>query len=138
MSEVLRKEAKMNERMEWVVEYAKKHGPVDILNTTFAEAYINKFHPKFMVQPYGAPSVVGLGRVLSKAYHCAMMQRSCMGLHAHERGFPNWVYVYEVPGAGQEECPWCREDGLMTSSGPDDGRICPHCHGTHTREGRAG
>lgn len=50
-------------------------------------------------------------------------------VHRHIREMEDWK-ARAMPSKG-EECPYCREDGLMTSTGPDDGRVCPYCKGKH-------
>lgn len=93
-----KKKTKMDERVEWVVDYAldksETTGSVDITNTKFVDAYIAKFNPTHVVQPFGANTCPQLGRVLSECHKRGRATRSTIGLHRMEVGFPKWVYVY--------------------------------------------
>lgn len=85
------------DKQEWVIEYLREHKEgVDILNQDFVDKYIEKFNPKYAVQPYGANTCKQLNRLLSDMYHCNMLNRWVVGLSGIGMGFPKWVYVYTL------------------------------------------
>jgi hypothetical protein len=85
----------VNKKHEWIYNYAKINGHIDILNSDFVDDYIKKFNPVYKIQPYGANSCKELGRVLSSMYKNGLLNRFVMGI-PYMVGFPRWVYCYEV------------------------------------------
>lgn len=81
---------------EWLKDYINVNGPVNILDAEFVDAYINKFNPKHSIQPFGANGCKELGKMLSDLYKDNILDRSRISIHGLGRGYPNWVYVYEM------------------------------------------
>lgn len=85
------------EKIEWIKKYlSEKQSLIDILNAEFVDDYINEFHPHYIPMSFGANKVPELGKILSFGYSMGIFERSRIGLYAHEVGFPNWIYCYEL------------------------------------------
>ena len=84
-------------KVDWICEYLnKKDSHVDILNRQFVDEYIKEFNPKIKETNFGADHCNDLSLSLKMGYDMGIFERARIGLHAHEMGFPNWVYVYSL------------------------------------------
>lgn len=84
------------DRVDWIVDYVRDNGPVDVLNRAFVREYLAVTGVSYEVQPYGADKCPQLGADLSFLYRDGRLQRSVVGLHKMESGFPKWIWVYEL------------------------------------------
>jgi hypothetical protein len=80
---------------KFIFDYLKKENYVDITNTPFVDAYINKFKSKHKVMLYGANKCPEIGRILSLMYKQGLVQRTIVSLSLGY-SFPNWVYLYSL------------------------------------------
>ena len=87
----------MTEKQKWILQYIVDTGyGVDILNSDFVDAYIEKFNAKFIITNWGANKCPDLGRQLSKLYKLCYVNRGRVGLINWQIGFPKWVYHYDI------------------------------------------
>ncbi len=84
------------EKQDFILNYLKKYGSVNILDKFFVDNYIAKFKVKYTVQYFGANTCRDLGRVLSEMYKCNLLTRFRIGMDEAAPGFPNWIYVYRL------------------------------------------
>lgn len=80
---------------EWVCDYIRERGAVDILNVEFVDQYIREFNPPHVSQPYGANTCKELNRLLSRMYKSGVLNRCAVGVSGGI-GFPKWVYCYDL------------------------------------------
>lgn len=87
----------MSDKEQWILNYIRVHDAVDMLNSEFVDAYIDKFNPKVSYTNFGANKVTELSRILSSLYKTGLLKRSAVGLSGLcGIGFPKWVYVYSA------------------------------------------
>lgn len=87
-------------RDDWILEYIRVNGSVDVTSQAFHEAYHQKF-PKFQRKEklWGAQPVPQAMRDLRRLYDQEVLDRWRVELgNVHKQdGFPSWVWVYGVP-----------------------------------------
>lgn len=83
-------------RHVWILEWIRKNGGADVLNTEFVSAYVEATGAPSEVLAFGADRCRQLGRDLSELFQLKRLQRFRVGLTEHYTGMPNWVYVYEL------------------------------------------
>lgn len=92
-------------RREWIVEHLTKMtsngfgSAVDVLDDQFVTAYIAVTGATHQVMAFGAPRCPPLGRDLTAMHRLGLLARFRVGIRGAERGFPRWVWVYELTGA---------------------------------------
>ena len=84
------------QRYEWILAYLKKHRLVDVLNSDFVDEYVKATGATYVAVAFGAHRCRMLGNDLSSMAKCGALKRYRVGVHGHERGFPKWVWGYEV------------------------------------------
>ena len=85
------------DKLNWIKDYMKTvQNHVDILNREFSDAYIAKFNPPHLIQPFGANTCPELGKMLALGFKNGMFIRNSVGIQAGYWGMPKWVYVYHL------------------------------------------
>ncbi len=88
----------MEKKIQFVLDYlGNQTGGVDILNSFFVDAYIEKFNPPHRITFYGANKCPQLGRLLGAMYRKGLLKRFRVSISGQGYGFPKWVYTYEIP-----------------------------------------
>lgn len=88
---------KTENRKQWILDYIRKHGSVDILNQKFVGSYINDTNAPFEAMVYGADRCSRLGADLRALFVAKLVKRSRLGVHGMAgQGMPKWVYVYDL------------------------------------------
>ena len=82
-------------KQDWVIDWIDRHGPMNILDIEFVDAFTEKFNVPYRIQPFGANSCPSLGRLLGNMYRYNLLDRSIIGL-SEGLGWPKWVYVYTI------------------------------------------
>lgn len=86
------------QRMEWIAKYiAGQATGVEVLDSTFVDAYIEATNARFYEQAWGAHKCPQLGRDLSAMHKAGKLKRFRIGLGGSwQPGFPTWVWSYEI------------------------------------------
>ncbi|SEA29288.1 hypothetical protein [Marinobacterium iners] len=89
---------KPHHRYKWILEWIKKKGTADILDSDFVYAYAEHFNPKVGIQPFGAPKCPQLSRDLGAMNKLRYLKRIPIGIAdgLSYMGFPKWVYSYRI------------------------------------------
>lgn len=81
---------------QFIYEYLKTGVGTDRLDAEFHDQFSEKFGGKRLWYPFGSnPNLIAM-KWLKKLYDQGALRRHPIGLHAHETGFPNWVYSYSL------------------------------------------
>lgn len=86
----------------WLVEQAKSKRFLSVVDSELAHAFAVQFGRGVK----RGPSVIicpDLGKALSKAFKDGLFTRQPSGLPGEGRGWPKWVYVYELNTSDQTQ-----------------------------------
>ena len=81
---------------DWILNYIKLNGPVDILNSEFVEKFILENNVDYMPTNFGAFKCPTLNKELSKLVKNNQLVRHTVGVGSWQPGFPKWVYSYDI------------------------------------------
>lgn len=93
----MRKDVKTEIEIEQFIRgYLTRHVATDRLDAQFHDEFSAKFGGKRIIYPFGAcPNLLAM-KWLKRLYDQGILKRWSIGIQAHEVGFPNWVYCYEL------------------------------------------
>lgn len=88
---------KAKERRDWIIDYIRKNGPVDILKRDFVDAYVEATGASYLPANYGSNKCQRLYEDLVALHEEYSLKRVSVGIKGMAgQGFPNWVYSYSL------------------------------------------
>lgn len=82
---------------EWIKQYIREHGPVDVCDTAFHEEFYQRFGGARKETTFGAQPVYKAMRTLKQMSDDGEISRGIIGLGGNwQPGFPKWCYGYYV------------------------------------------